>query len=61
MNIDLYLPNKDFERAKMTSSFLLPPFLDGFTNPTVTSKGRQVTFTKTLENKGFRTKSLKNF
>jgi len=45
----------------LSFSLGLPPFLDGSPNPIVRGRGRQVTFTKKLDNKGFRRKLLKNF
>jgi len=39
----------------------LASFFGGLPNPTVRSRGRQVTFAKILDNKGFIIKLLKNF
>jgi len=39
----------------------LASFFGRFPNPTVRGRGRQATFTKTLDNKGFKRKLLKNF
>jgi len=46
---------KKYYREKVQEEWVSLP------NPTVRSRGRQATFTKTPDNKGFRTKLLKNF